>query len=194
MKIILLTALCALTFQANAQTFGVGAGYEYDSATKNSGGLKSIEKSSVLAGVRTDYGQFDAGLYEVKIRGERFYDSQPGAEVGYGNGFQAGPVNINGRIGLGKVWNRGLGSTSDTGTYSTYTIGAGIPITPQLGGSVSFRYRPEHDFSRQQQYSVGLTYSVSKSLQLLGSVRQTRSPNMAIMNGVSLQARYYFLP
>jgi len=191
MKLLLLSALCALSFQATAQTYGVGVGYEHDSATSNTRGLKSVAKASVLAGVRTSYGQFDTGVYEVTIRGERFFDTQQGVEVGYTNGFAVGPVRLSGRAGAGKVFGRGLGAPSDTGYYNTYTVTAALPITKQFAVSLAGRYRPERDFSQQQQYSAGVSYSFSKNLTVLGTVRHTRSTG-PILNGASVTALYFF--
>lgn len=192
MKLVLLTALCALSFQASAQNvYGVGVGYEHDSATSNRAGLQSVAKSSLLVGARTKYGQFDAGVFEVTVRGERFFDTQQGAEVGYGNGFKVGDVALSGRIGRGKVVGRGLGAPSDTGMYSTYTLSAGMPITKQLGVGISARLRPEGDFDQQKQYGVGVTYQATKHVQLLGGFRHTRSTG-PILNGVSASVRYFF--
>lgn len=191
MKLLLLAALCLASINASAQTKGVGIAVEHDVATSNRGGLESISKAGVLAGARTQYGTFDASLFEVTIRGKRFFDTLQGAELGYGHGRNFGKMNLSGRIGMGKVYGRGLGAPDDTGTYSTYTLSAGYPITKQLGVGISARYRPAGDFDQQQQYSVGATYSVSKQVQILGGFRHTRSTG-PILNGASASVRYFF--
>lgn len=191
MKTLLLSILCIAAWNANAQTYGVGIGYDRDSATSNATGLESVEKNSIVVGARTSYGQFDAGVFEVKIRGERFFDAQQGGEIGYTTvPFPLGPVNISGRVGLGKVYNRGLGG-GDKATYSTYTAQFALPITDRVALTTSFRFRPEDDLDRQKLYTVGATYAASKNLQLLVNYRHTRSTG-PVLNGVSINARYFF--
>lgn len=192
MKNTLLAALLALPLLASAQVvFGVSPGYDYDVATSNRAGLKSVAKTAVYGGALTKYGQFEAGLYEVEVRGERFSDSIQGSELGYSNGFQAGPVRVSGRVAVGQVRGRNAPS-ADVGYYSTYFVGVAVPVAERLAATASVRYRPERDLDQQQQYSVGLTYAASPKLSVSTHLRHTRSSAGPILNGAAVSAIYAF--
>lgn len=196
MNKVLLAVLCALSFSAHAQiTYGLGATAEYDSATDNSRpGLESVSKVGVVGGVKTKYGQIDGGLYEVYINGKRFHDIQQGVELGYGNSIPIGPVILTGRVAAGKLFNRGIGVPPDvtTGYYRTYTVGAGYPVNDRLTLTASYRNRPKGDLEEQHLYTLGGSYLLNKTTLLQLGVRQTRSTNGPILNGISSMLLFYF--
>lgn len=196
MNKVLLAVLCALSFSAHAQiTYGLGGTAEYDSATKNDRpGLESVSKVGIVGGIRGKYGQLDGGLYEVYVNGKRFHDTQQGVEVGYGLGKPIGPFVITGRVAAGKLFNRGLGlpGASDIGYYRTYTAGIGYPINDRLTLSATYRFRPKGDLEQQELYTLGGSYFLNKTTSLQLGVRQTRSTNGPILNGVSSMILFYF--
>ena len=192
MKKLLLAILCTLSLSAQAQTYGVGAQYEYDSATNNPVGLNYTNKVGVLGGFKTQYGQFDGGFYQVHIDGDRFSDSQQGIELGYGNALPLGPFILSGRVAEGKVFNRGLGARNDTAFYRTYAAALAFPISDTVSPFIGYRNRPHKDFDEQNQYSIGVNYRLTTTEALQFSIRQTRSTNGPILNGFSTQYLHYF--
>lgn len=192
MKKLLIAILCALSVSAQAQTYGVGAQYEYDSATSNRIGLDYTNKVGVLGGIKTKYGQFDGGVYKVHVDGKRFSDSQQGIELGYGSALPLGPFVLSGRVAEGKVFNRGLGARSDTAFYRTYAVALAFPISDTTSPFIGYRNRPHKDLDKQDLFSVGVNYRLTKTEALQFAIRQTRSNNGPILNGFSTQYLHYF--
>lgn len=191
MNKLLLTMLCALSFSASAQQYGIGMSYDFDSATDNSVGLSSVSKTSVLGGVRGKYGQLDGGVYDVEVKASRFTDHIQGGEIGYGHILPVGKLQLGGRVAFGKIKNRGRQSPTPTATYRTYTVSATYPINEKVSPFISYRLRPGDDPDKQHLYSVGFNYMVKPNIQLQATYRQTRSTG-PILNGLTTQLLYVF--
>lgn len=191
MKSLLLTALCAVSLQANAQVvYGIGGKYDYDVATENNIGLNTVAQTSLVGGIRGKFGQLDAGFYGVRIDADRLVDHVKGVEIGYGPAFPLGPVMVTTRAAVGKLTNRA--GPADSAYYRTFTIGASFPINDKISPYVSYRYRPGQDLVKQDQYTIGVMYNISKQAQLQTGYRQTRSANSPILNGLTTQVLFIF--
>lgn len=189
--LLALTLLAASATASSQVLYGVGVKYDHDFATENNIGLNSVAQTSFVAGVRGKYGQLDGAFYGVRLDTDRFTDNIKGMEIGYGPAFPIGKAVVTTRAAVGKLSNR-LGP-NPTAYYRTFTVGVSYPLNKNVSPFVSYRYRPDQDLDKQDQYTIGMTYTPdSQKYQFQAGYRQTRNETGPILNGVTTQLLYVF--